>query len=106
MVRLRENESINQVRQGNLTQERQYSRIVSCQVNGEKLITQLNDGREVSLSISLLTKLDILEENVRPEQLKKYELQDEGRYIYFPEIDDILPARIISEGLFKSCWER
>ena len=106
MVRLRERENIEQVRQANSTQERQYSRIVSCQVSGEKLITQLNDGREVSLPISLLTKLDILEENVKPEQLKKYELQDEGRYIYFPEIDDILPARIISEGLFRSCWER
>lgn len=106
MARLRVNENLNQVRQGNLPQERQYSLAVSCQVNGEKLITQLNDGREVSLPISLLTKLDILDEEVKPEQLIKYELQNEGRYIYFPDIDDILPARIISEGLFKSCWER
>lgn len=106
MARLRVNENLNQVRQGNLPQERQYSLAVSCQVRGEKLITQLNDGREVSLPISLLTKLDILDEEVKPEQLIKYELQNEGRYIYFPDLDDILPARIISEGLFRSCWER
>ena len=75
MTRLRENENLSQVRQGNFFQERRYSLVVSCQVSGEKLITQLNDGREVSLPISLLTKLDILDEEVKPEQLKKYELQ-------------------------------
>ena len=103
MVRLRENENLNQARQESLSQERQYSLVVSCQVSGEKLITQLNDGREVSLPISILTKLNILDEEVKPEQLIRYELQNEGRYIYFPDIDDILPARIISEGLFRSC---
>ena len=103
MARLRENESLSQIRQKGLVQERQHSLVVSCKVSEEKLITQLNDGREVSLPISLLTKLGILDEEVKPEQLKKYELQNEGRYIYFPDIDDILPARIISEGLFKSC---
>ena len=103
MVRLRENENLNQARQENLSQERQYSLVVSCKVNGERLITQLNDGREVSLPISILTKLDILDEEIKPEQLIRYELQNEGKYIYFPDIDDILPARIISEGLFRSC---
>jgi len=103
MVRLRESENLNQARQENLFQERQYSLVVSCRVSGEKLITQLNDGREVGLPINLLVKLDILDEEIKPEQLIKYELQNEGRYIYFPDIDDILPARIISEGLFRSC---
>ena len=42
--------------------------------------------------VSLLTERNVLGENVKPEQLKKHELQNEGRYIYFPEIDEILPA--------------
>ncbi|KLL04988.1 MAG: hypothetical protein MRERV_7c017 [Mycoplasmataceae bacterium RV_VA103A] len=81
-------------------------RIISCQVVKDKLITQLDDGREVIIAINLLTKWGVLDKEVQPEQLKNPELHSEGRYIYFPKIDDTLPVRIISEGIFKSCWER
>jgi len=102
MVRIRE--------QGQLTEPKisikSEARIVSCEVVKEKLITQLDDGREVIIAIDLLTKWGILDKEVKPEQLKSPELHNEGRYIYFPDIDDTLPARIISEGIFKSCWEK
>jgi len=99
MTRLKE---IQQNKQLLINQE-QPAKVISCEISKGKLITQLDDGREVIIAVNLLTKYGILEEDTKPEQLKKYELQNEGRYIYFPEIDDILPARIISEGLFKSC---
>ena len=102
MVRAKEREQLKKLTT-NLELE---ARIIGCQIVQDKLITQLSDGREITISINLLTKWGVLDKEVKPEQLKKYELQDEGRYIYFPEIDDILPARIISEGLFRSCWER
>ena len=86
--------------------EQNSAKVISCQIIQEKLFSQLDDGREVIMPIGLLTKWGVLNKDVKPEQLKRHELQNEGRYIYFPEIDDILPARIISEGLFKSCWER
>src|ERR1043166_9343356 len=85
--------------------ERQEAKISNCRVSGGKLITQLNDGREISMLVSLLTEKSVLGENVKPEQLKKHELQNEGRYIYFPEIDEILPAWIIRKGLNSSCLD-
>ena len=102
MVRIREREQLTEPK----ISIKSEARIVSCQVVKEKLITKLDDGREVIIAVDLLTKWGVLDKEIKPEQLKKYELQNEGRYIYFPNIDDILPARIISEGLFKSCWER
>lgn len=104
MARLKEIQS--ETKQSLINSEQNQSRIISCEVKKGKLITQLDDGREISLAINLLTKWGVLDKEIKPEQLKKYKLQNEGRYIYFPNIDDILPARIISEGLFKSCWER
>ena len=104
MARLKEIKP--EVKQPLINSEQSQSRIISCEIKKGKLITQLDDGREISLAINLLTKWGVLGKETRPEQLKKYELQNQGRYIYFSDIDDILPARIISEGLFKSCWER
>ncbi|CAH1760400.1 5644_t:CDS:2 [Entrophospora sp. SA101] len=40
----------------------------------EKLIAQLDDGRKVIFPIPLLTELEILSPEIKPEQLKKYEL--------------------------------
>ena len=79
------------------------AKIINCRVSRGKLITQLDDGREISMLVSLLTERSVLGENVKPEQLQKHELQNEGRYIYFPEIDEILPTWIISKGL-NSSW--
>lgn len=73
-------------------QEKSEAKIISCQISKGKLITQLDDGREISIAVDLLTKKSVLGKNVKAEQLKKHELQNEGKYIYFPEIDEILPA--------------
>ncbi|CAJ0825703.1 1239_t:CDS:2 [Entrophospora sp. SA101] len=74
------------------SKEKQEARIINCRISKGKLTTQLDDGREISILVDLLTKKRILGENVKPEQLKNPELHNEGRYIYFPEIDEILPA--------------
>ena len=109
MTRLKENEvSAKQIQQTNkqpLINHEQPAKVISCEVKKGKLITQLDDGREVIIAVDLLTKYGILEEDTKPEQLKKYELQNEGRYIHFTETDEILPARIISKGIFAPCEE-
>ncbi|RHZ35194.1 hypothetical protein [endosymbiont GvMRE of Glomus versiforme] len=84
--------------------ERYSTRIINCQIKEGKLITQLDDGREVSILVSLLAEQSILDKNVKPEQLEKMEIHKEGRYIYFPVIDEILPAWIISQGPHSSCF--
>lgn len=103
MARLRE---IEQERlKPAFSKERQEARIINCRISKRKLITQLDDGREISMLVSLLTERSVLGENVKPEQLQKHELHNEGRYIYFPDIDEILPAWIISKGLNSSCFD-
>src|SRR5688500_17223814 len=87
-----------------INQERP-AKVISCEIKKGKLITQLDDGREVIIAVKLLTKYGILEEDTKPEQLKNYELQNEGRYIHFTETDEILPVRIISKGIFAPCEE-
>jgi hypothetical protein len=109
MTRLKENRvSTKQIQQFNkqsIINQEQPAKVISCQIKKEKLITQLDDGREVIIVVNLLTEYGILEENTKPEQLKNYELQNQGRYIHFPETDEILPARIISKGIFAPCEE-
>ncbi|RHZ36088.1 hypothetical protein [endosymbiont GvMRE of Glomus versiforme] len=103
MARLRE---IEQERlKPTFSKEKQEAKIINCRISRGKLITQLDDGREISIAIDLLTKYGILDKEVKPEQLKKHELHNEGRYIYFPKIDEILPAWIISKGLHSSCLD-
>jgi hypothetical protein len=53
---------------------KENNKITSLEIQKEKLIAQLDDGREVIFPISLLTKLEILSPEIKPEQLKKYEL--------------------------------
>ncbi|RHZ35804.1 hypothetical protein GvMRE_Ic5g31 [endosymbiont GvMRE of Glomus versiforme] len=81
---------------------KETSKITGLEIQKEKLIAQLDDGREVIFPISLLTKLEILSPEIKPEQLKKYELWGDGQAIFFPEIDEVLPTWIISQGL-SSC---
>ncbi|CAI2188676.1 1512_t:CDS:2, partial [Funneliformis geosporum] len=57
--------------------EKQEAKIINCRVSRGKLITQLNDGREISILVDLLTKKRILGENVKPDQLKNPELKSE-----------------------------
>lgn len=80
-------------------------KIIACQTSKEKLIAKLDDGREVSILLSLINKWIFGREDIKSEQLKNYEIWNEGDNIYFPDIDDILPARVLSRGLFSSCNE-
>ena len=102
MTRLKE---IQQTDKQLIINQKQPAKVIKCEIKRGKLVTQLNDGREVIIAVNLLTKYGILEEDTKPEQLKKYELQNEGRYIHFTETDEILPARIISKGIFAPCEE-
>jgi len=102
MTRLKE---IQQTDKKLIINQEQPAKVIKCEIKRGKLVTQLDDGREVIIAINLLTKYGILEEDTKPEQLKKYELQNEGRYIHFTETDEILPARIISKGIFFPCEE-
>ncbi|KLL04526.1 MAG: hypothetical protein MRERV_19c006 [Mycoplasmataceae bacterium RV_VA103A] len=81
----------------------QFTKIVSCQIKGGELITQLDDERKIIIPVAALTKWQILEENVKPEQLKNYEIRNEGKIIYFPDIDEVLPSWIIIRGLHSAC---
>ena len=81
---------------------KETNKITRFEVQKEKLIAQLDDGREVIFPISLLTKLEILNPEIKPEQLKKYEIWGNGQAIFFPEIDEVIPTWIIAQGL-KSC---
>lgn len=99
---------IKEIKQQNnqpLVNQGQPAKVIKCEIKRGKLVTQLDDGREVIIAVNLLTKYGILEENTKSEQLKKYELQNEGKYIHFTETDEILPVRIISKGIFASCEE-
>jgi hypothetical protein len=77
----------------------QEPQIINWQVKEGKIITLLNDGREIITPVQLLTKWGILDNDVKPEQLIKYEIKGGGNIVYFPDIDDVLPTRKIIKGL-------
>jgi hypothetical protein len=62
----------NRIRQHQTPKE--PSKITNLVIQKEKIIAQLDDGREVIFPTSLLAKLEILSPEIKPEQLKKYEL--------------------------------
>jgi len=71
MVRLKE---IREENKQSLINQEQPVKIISCQVSKGELITKLDDERKIIISVSTLIKRQVLKENVKPEQLKKYEL--------------------------------
>ncbi|WNE40386.1 MAG: hypothetical protein GBAus27B_000453 [Mycoplasmataceae bacterium] len=74
--------------------------IINLQITEGKILVFLQDGREIITPIDLLTKWGILDNDVESAQLEEYELRNQGRVIYFPKIDDVLPTRKIIKGLF------
>lgn len=52
MVAIREREQLSEPK----ISLKSEARIISCQVINEKLIVQLDDGREITIVINLLTK--------------------------------------------------
>lgn len=73
--------------------------IINWQVKEGKIITLLDDGREIVTPFQLLIKWGILDNDIKPEQLIKHEIKGGGNIIYFPDIDDVLPTRKIIKGL-------
>jgi hypothetical protein len=71
MVRLKE---IREVNKHLLINQEQPAKIISCQISKGELITKLDDERKIIVPIVTLSKWQILKENVKPEQLKKWEL--------------------------------
>ena len=71
MVRLQEVKQAEKLITPNKIQE---VKITDCQVSKDKLVVQLNDGREVSMAVSLINKWMFGGENIKPEELKKYEI--------------------------------
>ena len=98
MTRLQERSL--QINQSVKVQPRKKPLVINCRISRGKLITQLDDGREVGISVSLLTKWSVIGENVKPEQLRRNEIKGGGNLIYFPDIDEALPTWKIIEGLF------
>ncbi|CAG8736221.1 26697_t:CDS:2 [Racocetra persica] len=41
--------------------------------------------------------------DIKLEQLTSYEIENEGESVYFPEINEVIPARYFSEGLEANC---
>ena len=80
-------------------------KIVACQTSKEKLTAKLDDGRKISILLNLLNKWVFGRKDIKSEQLRNYEIWNEGGNIYFPDIDEILPVRILSKGLFSLCDE-
>ncbi|CAJ0845819.1 4347_t:CDS:2 [Entrophospora sp. SA101] len=56
---------------------KETNKIIILEVQKEKLIAQLDDGRKVIFPIPLLTELEILSPEIKPEQLKKYDGENE-----------------------------
>jgi hypothetical protein len=54
MTRLREIKE--EIKPGTAQSEQNSAKVISCQIIQEKLISQLDDGREVIVPVSLLTK--------------------------------------------------
>jgi hypothetical protein len=79
--------------------ENKEPQIINWQIKEEKIITLLDDGREIITPFQLLIKWGILDNDIKSEQLIKYEIRGRGNVIYFSEIDDVLPTRKIIKGL-------
>lgn len=90
---------LQKIKQNLETQPIQEPQIINCRISKGKLITQLDDGREIITPVNLLTKWEIIDSNVKPEQLKNYKIIGEGNLIHFLDIDEVLPTRKIIKGL-------
>ena len=62
--------------------------IVKVWFEDNKIFVRLNDGRVISKLISLYPNLS----KGTPEQLNKYELWENGRWIHWEELDEDLSA--------------
>src|SRR5687768_13402839 len=75
--------------------------IANIQVGENKLIAQLDDGRELSIPTSWFKRLFLQE--ISLEKFRKYEILPRGHSVLFPEIDEILHVRTFTDGLNARC---
>ena len=78
-----------------------HPQIIGCQVSERELISELSDGRKVSIPLSWFEKWGF--KSIRPEQLTKYEIWEGGQTIFFSEINEPLHVRTFTDGLGASC---
>ena len=78
-----------------------HPQIVSCQVNEQEVISQLSDGRKLSIPLAWFVKWGF--KNIQPQQLAKYEIWEGGQIIFFPEINEPLHVRAFTDGLNARC---
>jgi len=79
-----------------------HPRILKLEINFPQITVFLDDGREIKAPLlEWLKKWGY--ENVKFEQLTKYEIENNGERVYFPDINEIIPVRYFSEGLEANC---
>ena len=84
-----------------ITKPHYHPTITNIQVEENKLIAQLSDGRELSIPVSWFKTLFLQEVNWK--QLKNYEIFPGGHTIFFPDINEPLHIRTFTDGLNARC---
>ncbi|RHZ36210.1 DUF2442 domain-containing protein [endosymbiont GvMRE of Glomus versiforme] len=74
--------------------------ILACEVQAQKLIAKLNDGRELSIPLDWFAKWGV--ENATADKLKNYEIW-RGKNIYFPDLDEVLGIEKFLNGFAAPC---
>ena len=74
--------------------------IMACEVQKQKLIARLDDGRELSIPLAWFAKWGV--ENATADRLKKYEIW-RGKNIYFPDLDEVLGIEKFLGGFAAPC---
>ncbi|KLL04197.1 MAG: hypothetical protein MRECE_2c090 [Mycoplasmataceae bacterium CE_OT135] len=74
--------------------------ILACEVQAQKLIAKLSDGRELSIPLAWFAKWGV--KNATTDKLKNYEIW-RGRNIYFPDLDEVLGIEKFLNGFAAPC---
>ncbi|CFW92963.1 protein of unknown function (DUF4160) [endosymbiont DhMRE of Dentiscutata heterogama] len=80
--------------------KKEDTKIINLEVQKDKLIAQLSDGRELSIPIVWFKKWGV--KGVKVDKLKNYEIW-EGDEIYFPDIDEVLGIESFTKGFDADC---
>ena len=80
-----------------------HPKIINCQVNKGKITVELEDQREISLSMDLIIKEWFMRDDINSEQLKNYKIWGGGKTIIFSDIDESIPVRIFTVGINSDC---
>ncbi|RHZ36089.1 DUF2442 domain-containing protein [endosymbiont GvMRE of Glomus versiforme] len=100
MTRLREIERIEPQE----VQEKvcRHPRISKLEIGKQEITAFLADSRKTSIPLTWFKKWGY--KNIKPEQLKNYEIWD-GYTIYWPEIDAHVGVEVFTDGLKNVCCD-